>query len=117
MNQRVRILGRWDLVAITVGIVIGVGIFRVPREVSQYLTSPQWIILAWFLGGLICLLGGLCYAELASSFPKTGGNYIYLRESFGKGTAFLYGWIEMFIIRPGSIAAVSFIFSRSTLGS
>lgn len=107
-----RLLGPWDVIAINIGIVIGVGIFRVPSEVARYLPSAPLIILAWFLGGLICLLGAFCYSELASSIPETGGNYIYLQRSYGKLTAFLFGWTEVLVIRPGSIAAVAFIFAE-----
>ena len=104
-----RLLGRWDSIAITIGIVIGVGIFRVPAEVGKFLTSPILVILAWCVGGLICLLVALCYSELSSSFPQTGGNYIYLRESYGKTVGFLFGWTELLVVRTGSIAAVAFI--------
>ena len=91
MNQKdpQRILGLWDSVAIIIAIVIGVGIFRVPSEVSQYLGSPKLILLAWMIGGGIALLGALCYAELSTSIPKTGGDYIYLRESYGPLAGFL----------------------------
>jgi len=104
-----KMLGYWDSVAIIIAIVIGVGIFRVPAEVAKYLISPYLIILAWLSGGIISLLGGLCYAELSSSFPKTGGNYIYLRESYGKWAGFLFGWTELLVIRTGSIASVAFV--------
>lgn len=102
-------MGRWDSIAISIGIVVGVGIFRAPAEVAKYLTSPALIILAWLIGGIICLLGALCYSELSSSFPQTGGNYIYLRESYGRGIGFLFGWTELVVVRTGSIAAVAFI--------
>ena len=105
-------LGRWDSIAIIIAIVIGVGIFRIPADVAKYLSSPKLIIFVWLLGGVISLLGALCYAELSSSFPKTGGNYIYLRESYGLWAAFLFGWTELLVIRTGSIAAVSFIFAE-----
>ncbi len=104
-----RILGYWDSVAIIIAVVIGVGIFRVPAEVATYVTSPNLIIFAWLLGGVICLLGALCYGELSASFPETGGNYIYLRESYGRCVAFLFGWSELLVVRTGSLAAVSFI--------
>ena len=105
-------LSRWDSVAINIAIVIGVGIFRVPSEVSLYLKSPDVILMAWLCGGIISLLGALCYGELSSSFPQTGGNYIYLRESYGPCLAFLFGWTELLVIRTGSIAAVSFVFAE-----
>jgi len=104
-----KILKCWDSVAIIIAIVVGVGIFRVPAEVAKYLISPNLILLAWFCGGIISLLGALCYAELSASFPETGGNYIYLRESYGPGVGFLFAWTELLVIRPGSIAAVSFV--------
>ena len=107
-----KILGRWDSIAITIGIVIGVGIFRVPAEVARYLASPALIILAWLVGGIICLLGALCYAELSSSFPETGGNYIYLRQSYGRGIGFLFGWTELLVKRTGATAAVAFVFAE-----
>ncbi|MCG2714170.1 MAG: amino acid permease [Candidatus Omnitrophica bacterium] len=102
-------LSRWDSVAVITAIVIGVGIFRVPAEVAKFLKSPALMLLAWFLGGIISLLGALCYAELSSSLPKTGGSYVYLRESYGKWAAFLFGWTEVLVIRAGSIAAIAFI--------
>ena len=110
-----KVIGLWDSVAIIIAIVIGVGIFRVPAEVAKYLSSANLIILAWLVGGIISLLGALCYAELSSSFPQTGGNYIYLRESYGPGMAFLFGWTELLVIRTGSIAAVSFVFAEYLL--
>lgn len=107
-----KLLGRWDSVAIMISIVIGVGIFRVPAEVAGLLPSPWLIMAAWLLGGLISLTGALCYAEISSSFPKTGGDYVYLKESYGHLTAFLFGWTELLVIRGGSIAAVAFIFAE-----
>jgi len=106
-----RILGFWDSVAINIGIVIGVGIFRVPAEVAKFLDSAPWILFAWFAGGLISLFGVICYAELSSRFPHTGGTYVYLREAYGRLAGFLYGWIEFLILRAGSLAGVAYIFS------
>lgn len=104
-----KVLGFWDSVAVIVAIVVGVGIFRVPTEVAKYLSSPELIFLAWLAGGLISMMGALCYAELSSSYPQTGGNYIYLRESYGPWAGFLFGWTELLVIRTGSIAAMAFI--------
>ncbi|MCK4851713.1 MAG: amino acid permease [Candidatus Omnitrophica bacterium] len=98
--------------AILIGIVIGVGIFRVPAEIATYLPSPELIILVWFVGGVFSLIGAGCYAELSSSFPQTGGDYIYLRKSYGPLTSFLYGWTCLLVIRTGAIATVSFIFAE-----
>lgn len=102
-------LGLWDSSAIILSIVVGVGIFKIPSQVADYIRSPLIIMLAWLIGGLICLCGALCYAELASIYPFTGGNYVYLKKIYGSMPAFLFGWIELIAIRPGSIAAVSFI--------
>ena len=106
-----RKLGYWDSVAISIGIVIGVGIFRVPADVAAYLKSPQMILLAWVLGGIISMLGVLCYSELSSCFPHTGGTYVYLRESYGKLVGFLFGWMEFTALRAGSIAGVAYVFA------
>ncbi|MBU1125912.1 MAG: amino acid permease [Candidatus Omnitrophica bacterium] len=107
-----KVLRLKDSVAIIVGIVIGVGIFRVPAEVARYLPSPEWMLFAWILGGVFSLIGAACYAELATSFPKTGGDYVYLRESFGPLVSFLYAWISVLVIRTGAIASVAFVFSE-----
>ncbi|MBI1978159.1 MAG: amino acid permease [Candidatus Omnitrophica bacterium] len=111
LEQLKRELRFWDSIAITVGIVIGVGIFRTPGEVAHYLQSPFLILSAWCVGGLISLLGVFCYAELASRHPETGGTYVFLREAYGKLVGFVYGWSEFSINRAASIAAVAYIFS------
>lgn len=108
-NGLKKVLGRWDSVAIIIAIVIGVGIFRVPSRVVEVLPYPKLVLLAWLIGGVISLVGALCYAELSSAYPVTGGNYIYLCESYGKWAGFLFGWTEMLVIHTGSIAAVAFI--------
>lgn len=107
----IRQLGFWDSVAINIGIVIGVGIFRVPAEVAKYVHSPEWMITAWILGGIISLTGVLCYAELSSLFPRTGGTYVYLREAFGPRISFLFGWMEFSVLRAGSLAGVAYVFA------
>lgn len=99
----------WDSVAINVGVIIGVGIFRTPGEIAKYVDSAPLILLTWALGGLIALIGVFCYAELAFAHPKTGGTYVYLKESFGKLTGFLFGWAEFSALRAGSIAGVAYI--------
>lgn len=105
-------LGLWDSTAIIIGIVIGVGIFRVPAEVAKYLPSPELILLAWLLGGAFSLIGAGCYSELSSSFPETGGDYVYLKKSYGPMAGFLYSWTCLLVMRTGAIAAVAFIFAE-----
>ncbi|MGD2279501.1 MAG: amino acid permease [Candidatus Omnitrophota bacterium] len=107
-----RVLGLWDSVAILIGVVIGVGIFRVPYEIARYLSSPAMILLAWLFGGIFSLMGASCYSELASSFPETGGDYVYLKKSYGLLPGFLYGWTCLLVMRTGAIAAVAFIFAE-----
>lgn len=106
-----RELGFWDSVAINVGVMVGIGIFRVPSEVAGLLPSTPLILLAWILGGLVACLGSLCYAQLASRFPEAGGTYVYLREAYGKFPAFLFGWLEFSMIRTASIAALATLFA------
>ncbi len=101
----------WDSVAINIGIIIGVGIFRTPSTIAKYLSSPLLILATWVVGGVIACVGALCYAELASRHPHTGGTYVFLRESYGKLVSFLFGWTEITILRAGSIAAVAYVFS------
>lgn len=108
----IKILGRWDSVAISIGIVIGVGIFRVPSEVAGFLNSGIWILIAWFLGGVFSFIGALCYAELSSIYPSSGGDYVYLKECYGKCLAFIFAWSELLITRTGSVAAIGLMFGE-----
>lgn len=112
MSELKKELNLWDSIAIITAIVVGVGIFRVPAEVAALTASSGFMLLAWFFGGVVSLLGALCYAELSAMFPGTGGNYLYFRESYGRPAAFLFGWAELLVIRTGSIAAVAFISSE-----
>ncbi|MCB9800039.1 MAG: amino acid permease [Candidatus Omnitrophica bacterium] len=108
-HKLTRQLRFWDSVAINIGIVIGVGIFRVPAEIAKLIDHPVLIIAAWVLGGLVSLMGVLCYAELSSCFPETGGTYVYLKEAFGKTVGFLFGWTEFLVLRAGSLAGIAYV--------
>lgn len=99
-----------DLIALVVGIVIGAGIFRTPSLVAANAGSGTMMLTAWVLGGLVSLIGALCYAELTTSFPSTGGDYHFLKKSFGNRIAFLFAWARMSVIQTGSIALLAFIF-------
>ncbi len=99
-----------DVVAIVVGIVVGVGIFKTPSLVAANTGSPGLVLLLWTLGGIISLLGALCYAELATAYPHPGGDYHYMGRAFGQRVAFLFAWARMTVIQPGSIAILAFIF-------
>ncbi len=99
-----------DAVAIIVGIVIGAGIFRTPSIVAAATNSKSTFLLVWPLGGAISLVGALCYAELASAYPSSGGDYHYFRLSFGKWVAFLFAWARLTVIQTGSIVILAFVF-------
>lgn len=99
-----------DAVAITVGVVIGAGIFETPSLVAANTGSTGMVALVWLLGGLISLIGALCYAELATAYPHPGGNYHYLIRAFGREVAFLFAWARMTVIQPGSIVLLGFVF-------
>lgn len=99
-----------DGVALVVGIVVGTGIFKTPSLVAANSESAGFFFFAWFLGGVISLVGALCYAELAITYPHTGGDYHYLTRAFGKNVGFLFGWARMTVIQPGSITMLAFVF-------
>ncbi|MGH7380910.1 MAG: APC family permease [Candidatus Methylomirabilales bacterium] len=106
-----RQLGFFDAVCMMVGIVIGVGIYESPPRVAANVSDPTVLLLAWALGGVLAFIGALCYAELATAYPRSGGDYVYLSRAYGSWVGFLYGWAELLVIRTGSIAAMSFVFS------
>jgi amino acid transporter len=105
-----------DVVAIVVGIVVGVGIFRTPSLVAANAAGPGTLILIWIIGGVISLNGALCYAELATAYPHPGGDYHYMTRAFGKQVAFLFAWARMTVIQTGSIAMLAFIFGDYLAG-
>jgi APA family basic amino acid/polyamine antiporter len=105
-----RALGPATAIALVVGGVIGSGVFAKPGTIAQQGLDFPWIISAWVLGGIMCLLGALCFAELGAMLPRAGGPYVYLREAYGRVPAFLYGWGEVFFNRPGGIGALGTFF-------
>jgi APA family basic amino acid/polyamine antiporter len=100
-----RELGFKESLALVVGTIIGTGIFLKAAIMTQLLGSPQMVMLAWVVAGFLSLAGALTYAELGSLFPRAGGEYVYLKETYGNGVSFLYGWMRFWIGSPGSIAA------------
>ncbi|MGH8666207.1 MAG: APC family permease [Burkholderiales bacterium] len=98
-----------DGIFLMVGMVIGVGIFKAPSLVAGNTAGPLEFLGAWLLGGLISLCGALVYAELASRYPHTGGEYSFLARGFGRCAAFLFAWSRMTVIQTGAIAAVAFV--------
>lgn len=108
-NHPKQVLSITDAVVVIVGIVIGAGVFRTPSAVAAQTGSPELFLGVWLLGGVISLIGALCYAELSTSFPNTGGDYHFLHRAFGRRFAFLFAWARMSIIQTGSIALLAFI--------
>jgi basic amino acid/polyamine antiporter, APA family len=99
-----------DAVAMIVGIVVGAGIFRTPSLVAANVTSETSFLVLWVLGGAISLVGALCYAELTSTYPHTGGDYHYLTRAYGKSLSFLFAWSRVSVIQTGSLALLAFVF-------
>lgn len=103
-----RTLGLFDVVTIVVGIVIGSGIFKLPGMVAGSCSSEAVFMLVWLAGGVMSLIGALCYAELASTYPNAGGDYYFIHRAFGRGMSFLFAWSRMTVIQTGSIAFLGF---------
>lgn len=99
----------FDAVVIMVGMVVGIGIFRTPSIVASNVGSEWMFILVWFLGGLVTLIGALCYAELSAAHPHAGGEYHFLSRAYGRSCAMMFGWARCTVIQTGAIAAVAFM--------
>jgi basic amino acid/polyamine antiporter, APA family len=109
----VRALGPVTATAVVVGGIIGSGIFKKPQVVAEYTPFFGLAALVWVLGGVLALLGSLSLAEPAALYPRAGGNYVFLRESFGRLAAFLWGCVEFGIIRSAGLAALATMFAES----
>ena len=103
----VRGLGPWAAGAVTVGTMIGTGIYLKPSEMARLAGTPDLVILAWVVAGFLSLLGALCYAELGTAMPEAGGPYIFLRRAFGPRWGFLYGWATAWVTSPASTASLA----------
>ena len=98
-----------DAIGLIIGTIVGVGIFRTPSLVAEHAGSAGVALLAWLAGGLVSLLGALCYAELASAYPNTGGDYHYLTRAFGRRLGFLFAWARLTVVQTGAIALLAFV--------
>jgi APA family basic amino acid/polyamine antiporter len=98
-----------DAVAIIVGMVIGSMIFKAPSWVAGNAPNVGWFVGFWVAGGVISLIGALCYAELAATYPDAGGDYHYLSRAFGPSVGFLFAWARLAVIQTGSIAIQAFV--------
>jgi APA family basic amino acid/polyamine antiporter len=109
-------LGLLDATMIVIGSMIGSGIFIVSAESARVVGSPGWLLAAWTIAGVMTITGALCCAELAAMMPRAGGQYVFLREAYGRATAFLFGWSLLLVIQTGTIAAVAIALANFTGG-
>jgi amino acid transporter len=103
-------IGTFDAIAIIVGLIIGSGIFKLPQLVAMNSTSEPAFYGIWIAGGLISLMGALCYAELSTSYPHAGGDYHFLNRAFGRHLSFLFAWSRLAVVTSGPIAILGFVF-------
>lgn len=104
LNRR---LNLFDTTLLVIGNVVGAGIFTTSGFLAGELPQPLFFIAIWVMGGLLTLCGALTYAEMAGMFPRSGGDYQFLKEAYAPGAGFLLGWVSFWVITPGSIAALS----------
>jgi APA family basic amino acid/polyamine antiporter len=102
-----RQLGLASAAAAVAGEAVAVGIFLTPAGMAKSLGSPGWLLVVWLMLGAMTLSGALCYGELTTRYPRSGGTYVYLREAYGPGLAFLYGWMCLLVLDPGLAAALA----------
>jgi APA family basic amino acid/polyamine antiporter len=110
----VRGIGPIDATMIVMGSMIGSGIFITSAESARLIGAPGWLLLAWFVAGLMTITGALCCSELATMMPRAGGVYVFLREAYGAPIGFLFGWTLFLVIQTGTIAAVAIAFAKFT---
>ena len=107
----VRGLGLVAAISIIIGNVVGTGVFLKARVMTCNVGSPNYVILVWIVAGILSLAGALTYAELAAMMPQAGGTYNFLRKAYGNAASFLFGWMQIFIAKAGSQAAVAVAFA------
>jgi len=106
-----RRLGLWDAVSIIVGIVVGTSIFRAPAMIFDKSGGPWTAMGLWLLGGMLAWCGAVCYAELATAYPRDGGDYEYLNRAFGRWCGFLFAWAQITTVISGNIAIMAYVFA------
>jgi APA family basic amino acid/polyamine antiporter len=107
-----RALGLFSCTMLVVGNMIGVGIFTTPGRIALLLPTSGFVMAAWLLGAALAISGALSYAELGAAYPEAGGNYVFLRESYGPVWGFLYGWSAAFITQSGTVAILAVGFTK-----
>lgn len=111
-RELVRAIGLGSAILFVVGSVIGSGIFLTTGVMAETIPSASLLLLAWALGGVLAIAGGLTYAEMGAMFPRSGGVYVFLKEAYGTLPAFLYGWAALLVVISGGIAAVAVGFAE-----
>ena len=111
-HQLKKSLGLLDATTIVAGSMIGSGIFIVTAPMARDIGSAGWMMMLWFLTGLITVFAALSYGELAGMMPNAGGQYVYIQRAYGKTISFLYGWTVFAVIQTGVIAAVAVAFAK-----
>jgi APA family basic amino acid/polyamine antiporter len=104
-------LGLWDAVSIIIGIVIGTAIFKSPTMIFQNVPGPWWGMALWVVGGVVSWCGAVCYAELATTYPRDGGDYEYLSRALGRWSGFLFAWAQLAVIISGNIGVMAYVFA------
>ena len=112
MPELKRALGLTDTTMVSIGAILGSGIFLVPATIAATIASPFLILALWIVGGIISVFGALSVAELGAAMPRSGGQYVYLTRAYGPIWGFLYGWSSFSVINTAAIAAVSVAFSE-----
>jgi len=110
-NELKREIGLFSITVLVIANMVGTGIFTTSGFIIQELGNPQAMLICWLVGGVFALCGALCYGELGAMFPRAGGEYVFLRESFGKCMGFLSGWISLIVGFSAPIAAAAIAFA------
>jgi APA family basic amino acid/polyamine antiporter len=111
MSLPTRSLSLFDVTSLIVGIIVGAGIYQMAPDVAKGVDGVWGLLGIWALGGALSLCGALCYAELATAYPEQGGDYVYLNKAYGDWAGFLFGWVQLVVVRPGDIAVMAFAFA------
>ncbi len=104
-------LSLFDSTCLIVGIIIGAGLYQMAPDIAKGFNHVWAVLAIWALGGALSLCGAMSYAELATTYPREGGDYVYLNRAYGRWAGFLFGWVQLVIVRPGDIAVMAFAFA------
>jgi amino acid transporter len=107
-----RQLTLFDTTSMIVGIIIGSSVYVTAPTIAQNAAGTASLLAVWLLGGAFALVGSLCYAELVTALPAEGGDYVYLTRAFGRPVGFLFAWCELWLVRPGAIGSMAYVFAE-----